>query len=162
VTNALRLALVLGGLGLVVWLALGRPTAQDARATAAQADRLGADAERLRRQMAEEEQRVAARDRAVAALTLTGAGPDAVTTMRSGLLAALRETRLGGVHLAVSPRARGSSVHVHGSGTFADTITALGRLAGPGSGLSLERVQLSASEDRITMDVSGAGLVGPP
>jgi hypothetical protein len=90
----------------------------------------------------------------------------AARALRLSLLAALRGLGLGDVQIESHPERRGSAAargRLVGTGGQADVLRAAGRLAAPGSGVVLERLQLQLRPDGIRMEAEAVSFrSGPP
>jgi hypothetical protein len=52
-------------------------------------------------------------------------------------------------------------VHLTGEGSFEDVLRFAGQVAGPGTGLLLEQVQLETQQDRVGLSLQALGLGRP-
>jgi hypothetical protein len=150
------------GLGLllaaaVVHVGLARPARvarDEARAAFA---RQREERERLRAEVARLERR--------AFVARPGAPDDeaaAARALRLSLLAATRGLAIGDVRIASHPERRGTTAargRLGGTGRQADLLSLAGRLADPGSGVLLERLDLALRPEGVRLEVDA---ISPP
>jgi len=82
-------------------------------------------------------------------------GAAAVKALRSAVLRATQGIPVTGVEIAAGGKPRGAvaaSARVRAEGRFADVLRVARRLAGPDSGLLLERVSLGATRDAVRLE----------
>jgi hypothetical protein len=85
---------------------------------------------------------------------------DPVGQTRQGIVASLEGTALSAVRLAVRPGSppAAAQVSVSAEGPFAEVMRLTGELVRPGSGVVIERFQLSGRDSRVAMRLEGVGL----
>jgi hypothetical protein len=152
------LLLVLAGL---LHLGLASPTRARAMAAQEEYSRARVERQRLRARRLELERRRAALEKV--APTLTTASPsagDPVNELRLLVVAALQRRSVSGVQLTVGAGRPpvGATVHLSASGAFAEVMLLCGELAGPGSGIVLERLRLSAGAAGVALDLQALRL----
>ena len=92
------------------------------------------------------------------------AAADPVGATRHGIVASLEGTGLSGVRLAVRPGTPpvAARVQLTVEGPFRDVVRLAGDVVRPGSGVVLERVDLSGRDARVAMSLQGVGLEASP
>jgi len=85
---------------------------------------------------------------------------DPVGRTRHGIVSALEGAGLSGVRLAVRPGSPPAAalVRLAAEGHFADVVRLTAELVRPGTGLVLERYQLTEADSRVAVRVEGVGL----
>jgi hypothetical protein len=85
---------------------------------------------------------------------------DPVGQTRQGIVASLEGAALTDVRLAVRPGSppAAAQVNVSAEGPFAEVVRLTGELVRPGSGVVLERFQLTGRDSRVAMRLEGVGL----
>ena len=114
--------------------------------------------ERLRGELARLERRASR-----AAAAVPGDSAAAARALRLALLAATRGLELDDVRIAAQPERRGSAAargRLGGTGGQAGVLRAAGRLAEPGSGVLLERLDLSLRAEGVRLEAE-ATVAGP-
>jgi len=89
---------------------------------------------------------------------------DAVGQTRHGIVASLAGTGLSGIRLAVRPGSppAAAQVRLSAEGPFAEVVRLAGELVRPGTGVVLERFQLTGRDSRVAMHLEGVGLEAVP
>jgi hypothetical protein len=156
------LALLAVAVAALVWVAGVRPAARDLAAAQQQFGRVRDERERLRLRTAMVERQVAAHARLVDG---SGAGSgDPAKALRLFVVGSVSRAPLSGVRLEASP-GRGTTaarVRLSAAGSFHEILRLGERLVGPGSGLALERVHLSAAASgRVQAEIEGFTLGTP-
>jgi len=158
------LGLLLAAALVYVGLTLPARGARDEARTAFARQR--EERERLRAEVARLERR------ASAARPGAPDGAAAARALRLSLLAATRGLLIGDVQIASHPERRGTTAargRLGGTGRQADLLSVAGRLADPGSGVLLERLELALRPEGVRLEADaisvGPGLPpgdGPP
>ena len=134
-------------------------------AAAAEAYHLARNERReARARLAEVHRRESALRRAAPAPGGAAVPGDPVGQTRHGIVASLEGAGLSGVRLAVRPASPPAAalIRLGAEGAFADVVRLTGELVRPGTGVVLERYQLSGKESRVAVHVEGVGLQAAP
>jgi len=85
---------------------------------------------------------------------------DPVGQTRHGIVTSLEGAGLSGVRLAVRPAGPPAAalIRLGAEGAFADVVRVTGELVRPGTGVVLERYQLSGQDSRVAVRLEGVGL----
>ena len=157
-------AALLLALTAVVYAALTVPFEKKA-AAAADAYRRARDERRAAQaRLGQLQRRQSALRRASPVRDAARAAGDPVGATRQGIVASLEGSGLSGVRLAVRPARApaAASVQLAVEGPFRDVVRLAGDVVRPGTGVVLERVQLSGRESRVAMSLQGVGLEASP
>jgi hypothetical protein len=108
----------------------------------------------------EAQRRESALRRAAPAAADAAAPRDPVGQTRHGIVASLEGAGLSGVRLAVRPASPPAAalIRLGAEGAFADVVRVTGDLVRPGTGVLLERCQLSSQDSRVAVRLEGLGL----
>ena len=92
------------------------------------------------------------------------AGLTPTRAARLQVVRTLEGSGMRGVRLGVTPEARSPRsvrVHLTGEGSFEDVLRFAGQMAGPGTGLLLEQVELDTQQDLVGLSIDAMGLARP-
>jgi hypothetical protein len=145
----------------VIYAGLTLPLQRKAAAAAEGYRRARDERREARSRLGEVQRRESALRRSAPARGEPAATPgDPVGRTRHGIVAALEGAGLSGVRLAVRPGSPPAAalVRLAAEGPFADVVRLTGELVRPGTGLILERYQLSQTDSRVAVRVEGVGL----
>jgi hypothetical protein len=160
--RVLALALLLATVAVYAGLTL---PLQRKAAAAADAYRRARDERReARARLDEAQRRESALRRAAPAAGASALPSDPVGRTRHGIVASLEGAGLSGVRLAVRPASPPAAalIRLGGEGAFADVVRLTGELVRPGTGVVLERCQLSGHDSRLAVRLEGVGLQAAP
>jgi hypothetical protein len=89
---------------------------------------------------------------------------DPVGQTRQGIVTSLEGAGLSGVRLAVRPASPPAAalIRLGGEGAFADVVRLTGELVRPGTGVVLEKLQLTGQDSRVAVRLEGVGLQAAP
>jgi hypothetical protein len=89
---------------------------------------------------------------------------DPVGQTRHGIVTSLEGAGLSGVRLAVRPARPPAAalIRLGGEGAFADVVRLTGELVRPGTGVVLEKLQLTGQDSRVAVRLEGVGLQAAP
>ena len=160
--RAVALALLLATAAVYAGLTL---PLQRKAAAAAEAYRLARNERRdARARLDEAQRRESALRRAAPAPGGVAVPGDPVGQTRHGIVASLEGAGLSGVRLAVRPASPPAAalIRLGAEGAFADVVRLTGELVRPGTGVVLERYELSGQDSRVAVRVEGVGLQAAP
>lgn len=114
--------------------------------------------------LAEAERREAAHRAALLLVAPPEAGSEkeVLGALRRSVIASLDEARVSKVHLSISPGRAPvrASLQLSAEGEFQDVVRLSGRIARPGSGLTLDRVRLDPTANGVALQLEGLSLGG--
>jgi hypothetical protein len=89
---------------------------------------------------------------------------DPVGQTRQGIVAVLAGAGLSGIRLGVRPGAppAAAKIRLSAEGPFAEVVRLTDELVRPGTGVVLERCQLSGQDSRVAVQIEGVGLQAAP
>jgi hypothetical protein len=148
-----------------IYAGLTLPLQRKASAAADAYGRARDERREARSRLGEVQRRESALRRSAPAGTEAAAAPgDPVGRTRHGIVSALEGAGLSGVRLAVRPGSPPAAalVRLAAEGAFADVVRITTELVRPGTGLVLERYQLSETNSRVAVRVEGVGLQAAP
>jgi hypothetical protein len=160
-TTARGAALLLLAATAVIYAGLTLPLQRKAAATADAYRRARDERREARSRLGEVQRRESALRRSAPAGGQAAASlGDPVARTRHGIVTALEGGGLSGVRLAVRPGGPPAPalVRLAAEGPFAEVVRLTAELVRPGTGLVLERYQLSESASRVAMRVEAVGL----
>jgi len=159
-TSARKAVLLILAATAVIYAGLALPLQKKA-AAAAEAYRRARDERReARSRLGEVERRESALRRSAPVWGEAATLGDPVARTRHGVVLALESSGLSGVRLAVRPGSPPAAalVRLAAEGPFADVVQLTAALVRPGTGLVLERYQLSETDTRVAVRFEGIGL----
>jgi hypothetical protein len=133
-------------------------------AAAADAYRGARDQRREARARLDEVQRRESALRRAAPAAAASFPRDPVGHTRHGIVTSLEGAGLSGVRLAVRPASPPAAalIRLGAEGAFADVVRLTGELVRPGTGVVLQRFQLSGQDSRVAVRLEGVGLQAVP
>ena len=159
IARGIAAALLAGA--VVLYSAVAVPMRRQAAAAADDYRRARDEARDMRARLARLERRDAAHLRVASALA--GATPAGIVQrVRRSLVQTLQNARVSGVRLGVTAARApyAARVHLSAAGPFPEVMALAGRIAGPETGVVLERVRLAPRADGVTLELDGVTL-GP-
>ena len=155
------LAAALLVLAVALYAAVAVPMQRQAAGAADEYRRARDDARDIRTRLARLERRDAAHARASHAVAADTPGA-AVRAVRRSVVQTLQGARVSGVRLGVvaARPPYTTRVHLTAVADFNDAVTLTGLLAGPETGVVLDRVQLTPRGDGVSLELEGVTL-GP-